>query len=232
MYKSVLKGYEALIFDLDGTVIQSEGVWQDAIIAIFEPEILNDTPYYGERGLQLRENIELIIQKNQLRAMINPDVYYKLIIGDFFNNFNKIELTAGFEEFADHLKKSGKRLVLATNTDKDITLEIIKRLKIDKYFEFVISAEEVSLRKPNPAIYIETVKRLKLPKEKILVFEDSQIGALAAELADLNRIIVLPPELSPSMYGSKTRNFIGDFNDINDYIDVDAESFIEDFFSK
>jgi HAD superfamily hydrolase (TIGR01509 family) len=231
MYKSVLKGYEAIIFDLDGTVIQSEGVWQDAIIAIFEPEILNDTPYYGERGLQLRENIELITQKNQLRAMINPDVYYKLIIGDFFNNFN-VELTAGFEEFADHLKKSGKRLVLATNTDKDITLEIIKRLKIDKYFEFVISAEEVSLRKPNPAIYIETVKRLKLPKEKILVFEDSQIGALAAELADLNRIIVLPSELSPSMYGSKTRNFIDDFNDINDYIDVDADTFIEDFFSK
>ena len=133
---------------------------------------------------------------------------------------------------AERLKKDGKRLVLATNTDRDITLEVIKRLKIENYFEFVISGEEVALRKPNPAIYIEAIKRLKLPKERILVFEDSQAGALAAELADLNKIVVLPPDLSPSMYGSKTRNFIDDFNDINDYIDVDADTFIEDFFSK
>jgi HAD superfamily hydrolase (TIGR01509 family) len=232
MYKSVLNGYEAIIFDLDGTVVQSENIWQNAIRAIFDPEILSDKPYYGERGLQLRENIELIILKNQLRAQVNPDVYYKLIIGEFFNNFEDVELTPGFQELAERLKKDGKRLVLATNTDRDITLEVIKRLKIENYFEFVISGEEVALRKPNPAIYIEAIKRLKLPKERILVFEDSQAGALAAELADLNKIVVLPPDLSPSMYGSKTRNFIDDFNDINDYIDVDADTFIEDFFSK
>lgn len=232
MYKSVLVGYEAVIFDLDGTVVQSEGVWQNAVRAIFDPEILSDIPYYGERGLQLRENIELIVQKNQLRAQVNPDVYYKLIVGEFFNNFDAVELTPGFEELAARLNNEGKRLVLATNTDRDITLEVIKRLKIEKYFEFVISGEEVALRKPNPAIYIEAIKRLKLPKERILVFEDSQAGSLAAELAELSRIIVLPPDLSPSLYGSKTRNFIDDFNDINDYIDVDADTFIEDFFSK
>ena len=39
MYKSVLNGYQAVIFDLDGTVVQSEGVWQNAIRTIFDPEI-------------------------------------------------------------------------------------------------------------------------------------------------------------------------------------------------
>ena len=96
MFKSVLKGYDAIIFDLDGTIVQDEGCWTMAIKSFFEPEILSEVPYFGERGLQLRENVELIVKKNYLRAEVNQEVFYQLIVKEFFNNFDSVELTPGF----------------------------------------------------------------------------------------------------------------------------------------
>ena len=169
MFKSVLKGYDAIIFDLDGTIVQDEGCWTMAIKTIFEPEILSEVPYFGEWGLQLRENVELIVKKNYLRAEVNQEVFYQLIVKEFFNNFDSVELTPGFIELAENLKKSGKRLAVVTNSDKVIADEIIKRLDIGKYFEFVISAQEVELPKPSPLVYLEAVKKLGAKGVFILV---------------------------------------------------------------
>jgi HAD superfamily hydrolase (TIGR01509 family) len=230
MFKSVLKGYDAIIFDLDGTIVQDEGCWTMAIKTIFEPEILSEVPYFGERGLQLRENVELIVKKNYLRAEVNQEVFYQLIVKEFFNNFDSVELTPGFIELAENLKKSGKRLAVVTNSDKAIADEIIKRLDIGKYFEFVISAQEVELPKPSPLVYLEAVKRLGVSKSKILVFEDSVGGAFAAEIAELNRIIILDPQFSPVDFGSKTRNFIDSFEVINDNFEVDSDQYFDRIF--
>lgn len=227
MYKSVLNGYEAIIFDLDGTVVQDEDTWREAIRSIFEPEALNEDIYLGERGYRLRENIELVVKKNQLKSNVNEDTYYRLVVTEFFNNFKYIELTPGFLEFAEKLKASGKRMALVTNSDLAIAIEITKRLKIDHYFEFILSAEQVRNPKPLPDIYEEAVRRLNLPKKKILVFEDSPSGSFSAEEAGLNRIIILDSSLSKVDFGSRTRNFVDSFEFIVENYDIDSDEYIE-----
>lgn len=231
MYKSVLNGYDAVIFDLDGTVVQDEEVWLEARRTIFEPEILNEDLYLGERGYRLRENIDLMTKKNQLRSSINQDTYYRLVVKEFFNNFNYVELTPGFLELADKLKASGKKMALVTNTDLDIAIEVARRLNIYDYFEFILSAEEVVRPKPFGDIYEEAVKRLNLPKSKILVFEDSPAGSQAAEFAGLNRIIIFDSRLKKVEFGSKTRNFVDNFEIISDLYDVDSDKYVEELFS-
>lgn len=231
MFKTIFKGYEAIIFDLDGTIVQDEPTWNLAKQNIFEPEIVSQNPYYGERGLQLRENISLIVKNNYLRSNVNQQTYYQLVVKEFFNNFDDVYLTEGFIEFAENLKKLNIRMVLVTNTDRDITLEIIERLKIEKYFEFVVTPQDVKNPKPFPDIYEFAINKLKVAKNKILVFEDSPAGNYSAEMAGLqNRIIVLDPSLDLVSFGSTTRNFIDDFEIINDNIKVDADDYIMDLF--
>lgn len=231
MYKTILKGYEAVIFDLDGTIVQDEPTWQLAKRNIFEPEIVSQNPYFGERGVQLRENISLIVKNNYLRSNVNQQTYYQLVVKEFFNNFDDVYLTDGFLDFAENLKKLNIRMALVTNSDKDIALEIIRRLKIDKYFEFVITAQDVKNPKPAPDIYELAVTKLKVAKNKILVFEDSPAGNYSAELAGLqNRIIVLDPSLDLISFGSATRNFIDNFEIINNNIEIDADDYITELF--
>ena len=57
MYKNFFDGYEAIVFDLDGTVIKDEYIWDSVLEDVFLPEIISDRPYLGERGQDIRSKI-------------------------------------------------------------------------------------------------------------------------------------------------------------------------------
>jgi HAD superfamily hydrolase (TIGR01509 family) len=232
MYKNFFDGFEAIIFDLDGTVVNDEFVWERSIVNVFSKEIISENPYYGERGQNLDNKIYRILQSNSFKSNIDSVTYYELVLKEFFKNIHEVEIKTGFEEFATFLKEKGKKLVLVTNSDARVTSGILEKLNLKKYFDLVISVDEVEVPKPAPFIYELAIEKLKIKKEKILVFEDSVNGALAAENAGLKLIIVLPDENKMSDYGSKNRLFIDSFETILDSIDTDADTYLLDMFSK
>lgn len=232
MYKNFFDGYDAIIFDLDGTVVNDEFLWQESIIKVFSKEIISEFPYYGERGQSLDTKIYKILQSNTFKSSISSQTYYELILNEFFKNIHKVEVTPGFEEFAKFLKERRKSLVLVTNSDSKVTKGILEKLNLEKYFDFIVSNDDVDYPKPAPFIYDLALQKLNLPKNKVLVFEDSVNGALAAENAGLKMIIVLPEDKSISEYGSKNRVFIESFDTIMDSIDTDADSYLLDMFNK
>ena len=232
MFKNFFDGYEAIIFDLDGTIVNDEFVWDQSLINVFSKEIISSNPYYGERGQNLSLKIQTILMNNTFRSSLAFDSYYRLVLNDFSNNIEQVSVTPGFEEFATFLKNKGKRLLLATNSDFEITSRIIQGLKLNDYFDQIITADDISLPKPAPEIYELAIEKLQLDKSKVVVFEDSINGVLAAEEAGLNVLILLPNEFKPSDYGSKQRVFIEDFETITDNLDSDADTYILEFFSK
>jgi putative hydrolase of the HAD superfamily len=232
MYKNFFDGYEAVIFDLDGTVVYDEPVWQEALYNIFSKEIISDKPVYGERGQNLRAKIFYILNSNSFRSNISEESYYQLVKNEFFKNIDQVLVTSGFIEFANFLKSKNIKLVLVTNSDLQVTEGIIEKLKIKKYFDMILTADDVDLPKPAPDIYNLAITKLGISKNKILVFEDSVNGARAAELADLNTIVVLPNGFMPTDYSSKNKIFIEDFNVINEDLDTDGDSYLNNFINK
>lgn len=232
MYKNFFDGYEAIIFDLDGTVVRDEFLWQESIVNVFSKEIISEIPYYGERGQSLDFKIFKIMQTNSFRSTISSQTYYELILNEFFKNIHQVEVTPGFEEFAEFLKERRKKLVLVTNSDTKVTNGILEKLNLAKYFDIVVTRDDVEIPKPAPFIYELALEKLNLPKNKVLVFEDSVNGALSAENAGLKMIIVLPDGKSMDEYGSKNRVFIDSFETILDDIDTDSDTYLLDMFNR
>lgn len=232
MYKNFFEGYDAIIFDLDGTVVYDEPVWTQSLLDVFSKEIISEFPFYGERGQDLRTKITVIVNSNTFRSSISEESYYQLVVNEFFKNIEKVAITPGFIEFVEFLRSRNKKIVLVTNSDSFVTNGIIERLGLKKYFDLVLTLDDVNLPKPAPHIYQLAMLKLNIPKEKILVFEDSVNGSKASEHAGLNTIIVLPDNFRITDYSSRHRLFIENFDVINDDLHQDADSYLEEFFSK
>jgi HAD superfamily hydrolase (TIGR01509 family) len=232
MYKDFFDKFECIVFDLNGTIIQDEVLWSLIYKEVFASEILSDYPYYGERGLTLKDNIDLILSSNDFNSKASSDVYYKTITSKYFQRLDKSRITPGFLEFVNTMINLNKRMALVSNSDSYITKTTLSNLQLTHYFEFVLTSDDVINPKPAPDIYEYAVMKFGVSKEKVLVFEDSLIGNFSAEKAGLERMIILPENLEPIDYGSNTEHFIENFNEINPYVDVDPEDYIMGIFNQ
>jgi len=227
MFKSILSGYQAIIFDLDGTVLNNQHVWDNAIENILGKYIISDKPYWGIRGLPLIELIQDIKDNNDLSFDFDVDWAYSEINREYFKNFKDVEIRSGFEELAERLIKDEKRLVLASNSDREVVSQVLEKLPIKNFFEIILTRSDVKIGKPAPDIYLLAQKRLKVIPERILIFEDSPSGFFAAEAAKINSIVVLDSNMPAGEFGSNVKVFIRDFYDVLNLIDED----IEDYFA-
>lgn len=225
MYKSLFNGYKAIIFDLDGTIIDDQEVWDNAVKKVLKKYITSETPYWGVRGFPLLNLIQDIKNGNDLAINFSNEEAYSAINREFFENFYDVEVKLGFREFADELMARDFRLVLCTNTDRPIAEEIVSRLNLGKYFEFMLTRSEVKDGKPDPDIYLLAMKKLGLKREEILIFEDSVAGFIAAEKAKINSIIVMPEDGYAGDYGSNAKVFIRDFTEIVPFLDTEIEDY-------
>jgi len=225
MFKTILSGYQAVVFDLDGTVLDNQKIWDDAIKKVLGKYIISEEPNWGHKGLPLLTLIEEIKSVNEISYDFKIDWAYTEINREYFKNFGDIEIRPGFIELAERLLKDEKRLVLASNSDKEIVNETLERLDFKKYFEFVLTRSDVKNPKPSPDIYLLAQKKLGVIPERILIFEDSFVGFMAAEEAKINSILVVDPEVYAGDFGSNTKVFVRDFFEVLDLMDEDYEDF-------
>ena len=101
------------------------------------------------------------------------------------NRSTKLEPMAGVVEFLDQLCHSGIRVALATSAGKLRTLHTLRELRLANYFETVVTGDDVTTGKPDPAIYRLAAARLRERPECLLAVEDAVSGVKAARAAGL-----------------------------------------------
>jgi len=179
---------ELIIFDMDGTLIDSGDVITNTINFV-----------RGHLGL---EKIEKHIMLEQLN---NPDInsseyFYGTkeftpqqteLFTDYYNiNCVKdIKLYEGIEELLNLLEKDFK-LTIATNASRDFAVKMIKHLNIDKYFDIVIGASCVKNPKPHPDMILKTLNDLQIKYHKSILVGDSLKDMQAAKAANVDSILV------------------------------------------
>lgn len=186
------------IFDMDGTLIDSMIYWKnlgreylalqgivdnlDDIMERIKPMTMTESAELFRTEFQLQGTKESIA--DEMNQMM--DEHYR----------NDIPLKAGVKEYLEKLNLFGTKMCVASATDKELMQICLNRLGIDKYFDFLISCEEVGAGKRKPDVYYEAMSQWckqnkSLAEEKeIAVYEDADYAIHTALTAGFYTIAV------------------------------------------
>lgn len=180
----------AVIFDLDGVIIDSEPLHKRAWKAVFEEEniILQDEEMTESIGTTDHSLLEKIIRENRLE----PDFgkWYERKRKKYNTLLkNNLKTFPGVTSLVRQLNKKCS-LALASSAWLENIRFVLSKLEINKYFAVVIGRENVINHKPNPDTYLLTAEKLGLSCDKCIVIEDSLAGIRAAKMAGMKCIAV------------------------------------------
>ena len=181
---------KAVIFDMDGVLIDSEPIHKamnDKLFRELGVEVTDEEydHYVGTNAFFMWGDIK---KKHNLKYTINELVemdrtkYHAYIT----NSETKIEAIVGINNLLIELKKKGIKIAVASSSPISDIESIIRILKIDKYFDVLVSGDMVKHSKPYPDIFLYAADKLEIGKESIVIIEDSTNGVKAAIAAGIS----------------------------------------------
>ena len=180
------KQFDAVIFDLDGTLVDSMWVWQKVDetflgnLGIDIPSDMNkdlEGKSFTETAIYFKERFNLKMSIEEIKKSWNEMGW------EFYTN--QVSLKTGVEEFLKILSKQGVKMGIATSNSIELVRAVLKALDIEQYFMQIRTSCEVGKGKPFPDIYLKVAEDLKVEPCRCLVFEDIPNGIRAAKNAGM-----------------------------------------------
>jgi HAD superfamily hydrolase (TIGR01509 family) len=193
----MLNGIKAVIFDMDGVIIDSEPLWRRVMIRSFTeagiPFTENDCRI--TTGLRFKEVAAYWFGRHNI-THIPVDEFDTLVI-QRLSELIRSEGTAmrGVFSTLKHLKEKGYRIAVGTSSNTAFMNTVMDALKIRHYFDVLCSAEHMAYGKPHPEVFLACATQLGVHPKECLVIEDSINGIVAAKAAQM-KVIAIPDEES------------------------------------
>jgi len=177
--------FKAIIFDMDGTMVDTETLHCQAYINSLEKfgKKFTEEDYWRlwatDKEMCKKIVLELILQTTweNLLQLKNRNFKESLI--------GNLRPQKGLMELLKKLKGDGYLMAVASSAQIEEIETILSAIKIKDYFSILASAESVEHGKPAPDIYLFTANQLRVLPEKCLVLEDAPKGVLAAKSANM-----------------------------------------------
>ncbi len=192
-----MKKKDLVIFDLDGTLIDSAPSLHKAVNCMLQE--LNLEPLDLETVRDFIGNGSAILVKRALardidyqKYEIDEDLAKKAL--DTLLEYYGANLTAdtllyeGAKETLENLKEKGYKIALATNKPNQFVKEILEHFKIDKYFDYTIGAGVVENKKPHPQMLLKVCKDMQVEPKSAIMVGDTNNDILAAKNAKMDSI--------------------------------------------
>lgn len=207
---------KAVIFDMDGTLIDSMGMWEDI-----------DRKFFGRRNIIFTDDIANKVKTMSLRMSLQYfKDYYKLEesideiydefkhdIIDYYKN-DAVEKEEAFNTLKKY-KDLGYKVVLGTSTGYEFVKYVFDRFDLEKYFDFVITSDMIKADKSTPEFFEKIVEMLDVNPEEIYFFDDAVHAIKAANEVGI---------VSVGVYDDSSKNY---WDEIVDEADYAIESFKE-----
>lgn len=209
---------KAVIFDMDGLLIDTEPYWQAT-----EREV------FGDLGIKITEQMQVAtygLRSDEViryyygqfpwkeESLEEVEERYNSRMLDYFRT--KAELMEGARSALEFISSKGWPVALASSSNMQLINAFIDRFGFHHYFREVYSAEFEEFGKPHPAVYLETARRLNVDPVNCLALEDSFHGLIAAKAARMMTIAV-PEQADDKRFGSADV-VLGSLSELNDEV--------------
>ena len=169
----LLEGKEAVIFDVDGTLIDSMGVWEEV-----------DRIYLTRHGKPMSEDLQ---RKLAGLSILQAADYFRNVIGiddppekmlaewnelAFEQYRHEIQMKPGAAKWLSLIEEKELPMAVATSNTRKLAMTALHAQDIEHYFRVIMTGEDVVKGKPDPFVYQEAARRLGVNPKNCLVFED------------------------------------------------------------
>ncbi len=214
MYKRFFENKKAIFFDLDGTLADTEILWNDAFNSVLNSIGFGWLKCDLPAGNSVESRWDYMIKEGGVETSSKiknlTEATYDVFLRTLYTS--DLDVRPGFWELADDLKTDkNMKLGLVTNTDRKVADKILEHLQVWDVFDVNLAGDEVSIKKPDPEIYFKAAQKLQIKPIDILVFEDSVAGAKAADKARMDLIVIWDGLIDKKKYPKKVLEFFPDF---------------------
>lgn len=200
-----------VFWDLDGTLIESEHIHQEAAYHAAKQLGHQCAPSTtAVPGIQNSDAFELIFKKPFNKANLELFTRWENLMVEYaINRIGSKDLIAPAVNLFTQLSKLGIKQSVVSNSPKIIIEHSLRQLGVSELCYQIFSRDQVDYGKPHPQLYLNAINFHKESPEKCLVFEDSQTGISAAKAAGITSIIGVGKEttqFNPSIICNKDEN--------------------------
>ena len=181
-----------VIFDVDGTLVDSEVVFVKAAIKNMEVNGYN-IPMSAIMGIigQNRVAGKKLIESTQDDSF-DYDKYikdYEKIRSEILEK-EPLKLKKGALNILNYCKEHGIRMAIATSTYREKQVKVLTNLGIIDYFDYMVFGDEIKNSKPAPDIYLKVYEHYNLDKDEMIIYEDSNNGILSGYNAGIKVVYI------------------------------------------
>lgn len=219
-----LNAFDAVIFDMDGVLTDSEPIWKVAMEEVFKNVGCNLTRQDFQKtvGLRLDEVVSYWYTVAPWETYGSKEVEQQIV--NRMEELLREQATplTGVVEALHYFRAKGLKIGLATSSYAVLINAILETLDIASYFDAISSAEFEEFGKPHPAVYITTARKLGVDPSKCLVIEDSLNGIISGKAAKMSVICIPEKTHSPEPKLLLADMRFEDMNEMVDYFESKA----------
>ncbi len=183
--------FKAVIFDMDGTLVNSTEAdflaWKKLFSSYRKNLSFNEyIPMMGIRSAEIVQQFLPVMSEEELQeSLAKKLIYFKEIVSE-----KGIDTIPYARDFVSSLKNAGFPVALATSSRRAKMEMVMRKLNMLQLFDVVITGEDVKNGKPAPEIFLKTAEKLSVSPKDCLVFEDAINGVRSAKNASMKCVVV------------------------------------------
>jgi len=186
---------KAVIFDMDGVLINSEPLWRKAMIKGFTSLGLNFTEDDCRKtmGKRFPEVVSYWLNYYKLTSVNAKDFENRVmnLLYDLIETEGKV--IEGIPELFDFCLTKKIKTGLATSSSSQLMNQVLKKISLTDQINVTVSSEFMTYGKPHPEVFLACANQLGVAASKCIVIEDSLNGVIAAKAAEM-KVIAVPDE--------------------------------------
>jgi len=186
------KELELVIFDMDGLMFDTERVsylsFTEAVK--FNGYDLDEETFRKTLGANLKKVEKIYRERFGENFPFEAVIQKKFSCAADYIQEKGVPIKEGLYELLDFLCEHKIKKAVATSSNREVTLTLLKMAGIDHKFEYVLCGDEIKKSKPDPGIFLRVAEKLNCHADRCIVLEDSEIGILAAHRAGMRAIMI------------------------------------------
>lgn len=211
---------KAIIFDMDGLMIDSERVTFECYQErLKDMNLTMDEEFYktllGKPIKGIYQRFYDVYGNDFPIENVIQDVHQ--LMAEYFET-EGVPVKKGLVELLHYLKENNYKTIVATSSNRDRVDKILAQAKITEFFDDSICGDEVTKGKPNPEVFLKSCQKLGVNVDEAIVLEDSEAGIQASYDANIKVICIPDMKYPEKQYEEKTFKILKDLTEVTAYL--------------